>query len=65
MPFTTHGHRVPGLAEDGEFQGSRSRCGGPGLCVKCSSEAADTLRKFIRGEDKEETGVGLTVQPER
>jgi hypothetical protein len=48
MPFTIHGHAVPGLPVEGEFEGSRARCGGPGLCVDCSKEAGDALRKFIR-----------------
>lgn len=49
MPFTSHGHKVPGLAEEGKFEGPVARCGGPGLCVKCSQEAANKLREVVFG----------------
>lgn len=54
MPFTTHGYKVPGLPSEGEWEGSLVKCGGPGLCVKCSHESADILRKAIFGTKKEE-----------
>ena len=53
MPFTTHGHKVPGLEEEGKFEGEKARCGGPGLCVKCSSEAGQILRAAIRTHGEE------------
>lgn len=68
MAFTTHGHYVPGLPqEERPANQVRARCGGPGMCVKCSVEAGNALRAHIAGHvenpNEEETGVGLTVQP--
>lgn len=54
MPFTSHGHEIPGIPEGGKFDGQRAHCGGPGLCVQCSREAGQTLRNYIRA-DAEET----------
>jgi hypothetical protein len=41
MAWTAHGHHISGtvmISEDRPVQ--IARCGGPGLCTKCSAEAA-------------------------
>ena len=43
-PWTTHGHQVIGVTVAGPGRPPIYRCGGPGLCKKCSAEAF-TLRK--------------------
>ncbi len=39
MTYTSHGHAIAGSPEDPQPL-SRMRCGGPGLCNKCSKESA-------------------------
>lgn len=39
MTHTSHGHHIGGTALDA-YSGPVARCGGPGLCRSCSSEAA-------------------------
>jgi hypothetical protein len=39
MTYTSHGHHILGTFRT-EPPTSRARCGGPGLCSKCSREAA-------------------------
>ena len=54
MPFTSHGHPVPGLPqEERPADQVRARCGGPGLCVQCSVEAGNTLRAHIGAKVKD------------
>lgn len=40
MAYTSHGHHIRGTVREGNFNGSRARCGGPGLCDQCGREAA-------------------------
>lgn len=39
--WTRHGHRIKGTVQIGKPK-SVARCGGPGLCAKCSIDAAGT-----------------------
>lgn len=40
-PWTKHGHDIPGVTVEGAGRPTnRARCGGPGICVECSVEAA-------------------------
>jgi hypothetical protein len=36
--YTTHGHQIPGTTVEEERPLRVARCGGPGLCKKCSEE---------------------------
>ena len=38
-PWTTHGHEIAGVTVAGSGRPPVARCGGPGLCRKCSLEA--------------------------
>lgn len=42
-----HGHVIPN--EDG----SRARCGGPGICSVCSSELAYAIKNKVHAESKD------------
>ena len=42
-----HGHVIPN--EDG----SRTRCGGPGICSECSQELASAIRNKTHAESKD------------
>ncbi len=44
MPYTSHGHHIPGTILAVRPGGPVARCGGPGLCDKCSAEAYQTLK---------------------
>lgn len=47
MAWTTHGHHIEGTDMNPDFRPTqRSRCGGPGLCGKCSAEQARTHQKL-------------------
>lgn len=51
MAYTSHGHHIPGTIKGEGTLGSKARCGGPGLCPRCSSEVASrTLRHRMVGE---------------
>lgn len=57
MAWTTHGHHINGTVLDNDFRPvQRTRCGGPGLCGKCSAEQARALQKIreIENRDVEE-----------
>lgn len=46
MTYTSHGHYIEGSAVDPDQVRPRiHRCGGPGLCGKCSAEQARVLDK--------------------
>lgn len=38
--FTSHGHQIIGTVAEAARPKAVARCGGPGLCVQCSREAA-------------------------
>lgn len=40
MPYTTHGHALPGTTPGEPKPQMVARCGGPELCAACSREAA-------------------------
>lgn len=59
MTYTSHGHYIPGTQVSALPPRQVARCGGPGMCVVCSREAAgekvaevdhgpDTLQKVTR-----------------
>lgn len=39
MTYTSHGHRIPNSPVDNTPPEGRARCGGPGLCAKCTQES--------------------------
>jgi len=41
--YTSHGHQIKGTIAEAEFPVSVARCGGPGMCMQCSKEAADAV----------------------
>jgi len=45
MAYTSHGHQINGTERDGSKKPATvARCGGPGICGKCSMEATSALR---------------------
>ncbi len=44
-PWTSHGHVVDGVTVAGAGRPRIARCGGPGLCRKCSVEAEQIRRQ--------------------
>lgn len=42
MSYTSHGHAIPGLVQIGKPK-MVARCGGPGVCVTCSTESCSAL----------------------
>lgn len=42
MSYTTHGHHIKGTGVEG-YSGEVARCGGPGVCTKCSLEATENF----------------------
>ena len=40
MTYTSHGHHISGSVLDSGDAPPKARCGGPGLCGKCSAEQA-------------------------
>lgn len=44
-PYTSHGHPIPGVTMEGSEKPARARCGGPGLCGKCSGEAMKLVER--------------------
>lgn len=42
MPYeyTAHGHKITGMPDTGPVPDRVARCGGPGICLPCSTEAA-------------------------
>lgn len=54
MSWTTHGHHIEGTERSNDTRPSqRVRCGGPGLCGKCSAEQARALQKIREVENRE------------
>ena len=54
MSWTTHGHHIDGTELSNDTRPSqRVRCGGPGLCGKCSAEQARALQKIREVENRE------------
>lgn len=43
MPYTSHGHHIPGTIIAVRPSGAVARCGGPQLCNQCAAEAYQTL----------------------
>jgi hypothetical protein len=67
-PYTRHGHLVAGLSGDGWPEPNiRARCGGPGLCQECSTEAERIRREhalppvILDDADSLESAVGQAV----
>jgi len=57
MAWTSHGYQIEGTeVESSTRPNQRTRCGGPGLCGKCSSEQARAQQKIreITNRDVEE-----------
>lgn len=55
MAFTTHGHQIPGTPAIAQRPAKPvARCGGPGVCVLCSTQAQTILNK-VRAMDLENT----------
>lgn len=44
--YTSHGHQIPGTPVEGPPR-DKARCGGPGLCTTCSSEAINAITKEL------------------
>lgn len=53
MTWTSHGHHIDGTAMDSSNRPVRvTRCGGSGLCGKCSAESARVLQKVRELESR-------------
>lgn len=53
MTWTSHGYHIEGTPQDLDIRPvQRTRCGGPGLCGKCSSEQARVLQKIRERETR-------------
>lgn len=48
MTYTTHGHHITGSPEDLGDAPPKARCGGPGLCGVCSSQASAWQKEAAR-----------------
>ena len=43
MAYTTHGYHISGTVKDDPPPDSVARCGGPGLCGQCGTEAIEAI----------------------
>lgn len=48
MTWTSHGYHIDGTVKTGTAPDSTARCGGPGLCLSCSSDASYALREISK-----------------
>ena len=67
MTYTSHGHHISGSVLDSGDAPSKARCGGPGLCGKCSAEQAawqkeaDRLAEIKKLDDASPQHQGILI----
>lgn len=64
MPYTTHGHRYGPPNPGEQLPQLIARCGGPGICVKCSTEATQ-FQAFDQDRRDRQARAELRLQDAR